>query len=152
MHEILIYNQTKARIPRKFIKSVISKSLAFLKVKQPAELAVLIVGSGEIKRLNKVWRHKNEAADELSFGLNSRPTAGLPAGRQGFAREKPDMLNLGLIVLNGSKISEIKYLTELLVHSLLHLLGHHHEKSAVQAKKMESLEKRILNQLKLKKL
>ena len=140
-HEVLIYNKTGRQAPRKFIASVILKVLAFLKLKQPAELAVLIVGPGEIKRLNKVWRHKNESADELSFGLNSRRMSG-------FAKGKPDVLNLGLIVLNDGKISKKEYLSRLLTHSLLHLLGYHHEKAAAQAKKMERLEEKILNQLK----
>ena len=71
-HEILIYNKTRKRIPEKFIKTVIIKTLDFLRIKQPVAMAVLVIGKEEIKMLNKIWRKKNEAPDELSFGLNSR--------------------------------------------------------------------------------
>lgn len=141
-YEILIYNQTKARVQKKFIEGVISKALNFLKIKQPVELAVLIVSEEEIKKLNKVWRNKNNAVDELSFGLNSRKT-------EGFVKDNNSVLELGEIVINIDKISDKDCLSKILVHSLLHLLGHHHEKSADEAKKIEWLEERILKYLKI---
>ncbi len=144
-NEILIYNKTHSRISEKFIKFVILKALRFLKLKQPVELAVLIVSEKEITRINKVWRGKNKPADELSFGLNSH----LPAGGSKFAKDYGNMLSLGEIVLNVLKISNKDCLSQLLVHSLLHLLGYHHEKSAVQAEKMEKLEEKILKHLKV---
>ncbi|MDP3004402.1 MAG: rRNA maturation RNase YbeY [Candidatus Azambacteria bacterium] len=129
-HEILIYNKTKCRVPKKFIISVISKALQFLKLKQPVELAVLIVDKGEIKRLNKIWRKVNETPDELSFGLNSRQMVV-------FAKGDVSVLNLGEIVLNVDKISNKNYLSELLIHSLLHLLGYSH-------RRMGSLENKVI--------
>ena len=144
-HEILIYNKTKRRVPGKLIKSVILKVLQFLKIKQPAQLAVLVVDRAEIKILNKVWRKKNEIPDELSFGLNSRP----PAGGVKFAKYNNSVLELGEIVINADKISDRDYLSNILVHSLLHLLGYHHEKSVKVAKKTERLEKRILKYLEI---
>jgi len=139
-HEILIYNQTKTKAPRKFICGVILKALNFLKLKQPVELAVLIVDKKEIKRLNKVWRNKNEIPDELSFGLNSRQIAAL-------AKDKNKVLELGEIVVNIEKLSDKNYLAKLLIHSLLHLLEYSHEKSAAEAKKMEKLEEKIFKYL-----
>jgi len=139
-HEILIYNKTRRRAPEKLIKSVIFKMLQFLRIKQPVELAVLVVDKSEIKRLNKIWRKTNKAPDELSFGLNSRQTAEL-------AKFNKNVLSLGEIVLNVEKISDRNHLPKILIHSLLHLLGYHHEKSRAQAKKMEHLEKKILNNL-----
>ena len=139
-HEILIYNRIRRKIPRKLITEIILKILKSLKSKQPVELAVLIVDKYEIKRLNKVWRNKNYIPDELSFGLNSRKS-------EVFAKNKSNVLRLGEIVINGDKISDKKYLTIILIHGLLHLLGYSHEQSAVQAKKMEKIEKKLLKHL-----
>lgn len=141
-HEILIYNQTKARVPKKITENIILKVLDFLKIKQPVELAVLIVESEEIRKLNKIWRGENESVDELSFGLNSRKTAG-------FVKNNNNVLELGEIVISVDKVSNKSYLSKMLVHSLLHLLGHHHEKSAVKAKKTEWLEEKILKHLEI---
>lgn len=139
-HEILIYNRIRRKIPRKLITEIILKILKSLKSKQPVELAVLIVDKYEIKRLNKVWRNKNYIPDELSFGLNSRKS-------ETFAKNKSNVLRLGEIVINGDKISDKKYLTIILIHGLLHLLGYGHEQSAVQAKKMEKIEEKLLKHL-----
>ena len=144
-HEILIYNKTKRWVPEKLIKSVILKTLGFLKIKQPVELAVLIVDRNEIKKLNNFWKGKNQIVDELSFGINSRPSA----GGMKFAKDNNGVLELGEIVVNVDKISDRKRLSKILVHALLHLLGHHHEKSAVEAKKIEQLEERILKYLEI---
>ncbi len=143
-HEILVYNKTRKKIPKEFVKNTILRALNFLKLKQPVELAVLVVDKVEIKRLNKIWRGKNELTDELSFGLNSRKLGGLPAGGQAFAKSNINMISLGEIIISSEKIRDKKYLTTLLIHSLLHLLGHDHEKSSVKAKKMEQLETKIL--------
>ncbi|HAJ44631.1 MAG: hypothetical protein UV53_C0004G0042 [Candidatus Azambacteria bacterium GW2011_GWE1_42_9] len=132
-HEILIYNKTRKRIPEKFIKTVIIKTLDFLRIKQPVAMAVLVIGKEEIKMLNKIWRKKNEAPDELSFGLNSRKN-------EKFANEYNGVLELGEIVVNIEKISEKKYLSKILVHGLLHLLGYNHSR-------IEILEKRIYKNL-----
>lgn len=140
--EILIYNKTKRRIPGKLIKSVILEALQFLKPKQPVELAVLVLNEAETKKLNKSWRNKNYIPDELSFGLNSREI-------KIFDKLDSNMLSLGEIVINVDKISDRKNLSKILIHALLHLLGHHHEKSAAEAKKIEYLEEKILRYLKI---
>ena len=144
-HEILVYNKTRKRIPKDFIENVISRVLNFLKLKQPEELAVLVVGKSEIKRLNKIWRHKNYTPDELSFGLNSREKWILPTSRQVFAKTKNKVLGLGEIVISSGRIHNKKKLTAILIHSLLHLLGYNHEKSVAKAKKMEQEEKILSN-------
>lgn len=149
-HEILVYNKTSQKTPKNFIVQTILKTLNFLKLKQPVGLAVLIVGAKEIKKLNKIWRNKNYTPDELSFGLNSRQN-GKPACRQaGLAKGRNKMLELGEIIINVNKIVDKNKFPEVLVHSLLHLLGYNHEKSRIQAEKMEILEEKILKYLNTK--
>jgi len=134
-HEILVYNKTRKRVPEKFMKTVVLKALDLLKLKQPVELAVLIVNKEEIKRLNKIWRKVNETPDELSFGLNSRQMVK-------FAKDLHSMLSLGEIIINAEKISDKNRLPKILIHSLLHLLGYSHEQ-------MEGLENKILKSLEI---
>jgi len=134
-HEILVYNKTPQKILKKFIVQTILKVLNFLKLKQPVELAVLVVDKEEIKRLNKIWRKVNETPDELSFGLNSRQTAKIAKGLH-------SMLSLGEIIINAEKISDKNRLPKILIHSLLHLLGYSHGQ-------MEGLENKILKSLEI---
>jgi len=117
------------------MKTVVLRALDLLKLKQPVELAVLVVDKEEIKRLNKIWRKVNETPDELSFGLNSRQMVK-------FAKDLHSMLSLGEIIINAEKISDKNRLPKILIHSLLHLLGYSHEQ-------MEGLEKKILKSLEI---
>ena len=132
-HEVLVYNKTAHRIPKRFIQVIVLRALDFLKLKQPVELAVLVVDSNEIKKLNKVWRGRNKIIDELSFGLNSRQTAG-------FAKINKNMLSLGELVINKENLEDKLYLKKILIHGLLHLLGYTHES-------MRHLEIKILKHL-----
>lgn len=149
-HEILIYNKTSKKIPRNFIKETILSALNTLNLKQPVELAVLIVGAKEIKKLNRIWRHEKYTPDELSFGLNSRQNGKPACWQAGLAKVKNKVLELGEIVINVDKIVDKNKFSEILVHSLLHLLGYNHEKSRVQAERMEVLEEKILKHLNTK--
>ena len=142
-HEVLIYNKTRRKVPKEFISDIILRALDFIKLKQPVELAVLIVDAEEIRKLNKIWRHKNYIPEELSFGLNSRSRA----SEDKFAKRQNKVLELGEIVVNALKISDKNNLPEILIHSLLHLLGYNHEKSETEALRMEQLEARILKYL-----
>lgn len=132
-HEILVYNKTRKKVPEKFIKNTILRALTLLKIKQPVELAVLFLDQAEIRKLNKVWRKKNEVPDELSFGFNSRQ---IPP----FAKSFSNVLSLGEIIINAEKISDKNYLSKILIHSLLHLLGYSHGR-------IEDLENKILKSL-----
>lgn len=104
-----------------------------------AELAIRIVGKRESRRLNAHWRDKDYATNVLSF-----PVEGLPP----VVRPRPlgDLVICAPIVaaeaLEQGKTQSAHW-AHLVVHGVLHLLGHDHEQDA-EAVRMERLERRIL--------
>ena len=101
-----------------------------------AEISILLCDDAFIRALNRQWRGLDKATNVLSF-----PSA--PAARG---------LTLGDIVVayetsrreadeRGTPFSD--YLTHLIVHGLLHLLGFDHEEDN-DAERMEALEGRTL--------
>lgn len=104
-----------------------------------SELSIALVGDDEIAELNASWRGRRRATDVLSFSLVEGPhgehrhnmlgdvVIGLPAARNNARRR------------HGSLDDEV---ARLLIHGLLHLLGHDHEK-AVEARAMQSEERRV---------
>lgn len=108
----------------------------------PAELTVRIVDAAEGQALNRQWRGRDYATNVLSF------PAELPDG----------LLSLPLIgdlvlcrpVVEAEARAQGKALGDhyahLVVHGVLHLLGHDHEAPA-EAEAMEALERLILAQL-----
>ena len=110
------------------------------------ELSIVLTGDGETRRLNRMHRKKDKTTDVLSFPLGEGKRL-----NPGKARFVP----LGDVVLNVSQARRQarkggKTLREelalLLVHGVLHLLGHDHV-TAAQEKRMFGLQNRILGKI-----
>lgn len=112
-----------------------------LKKIQRAELNLSFVNGPQMQRLNKKFRGKNVPTDVLSF-------------------ESQNPYSLGDLVLCvpvlKAQAKEWKHtlhseLALLLVHGILHLLGHDHEGTGVtarkNAKRMQTLEHKVLSQV-----
>lgn len=108
-----------------------------------SELSVLLTDDAAIRELNAEWRGKDKATNVLSF----------PAFP--IAPDDPLPLMLGDIVIAFETVTReaaleekpfAHHFTHLLVHGLLHLLGHDHEDDE-DAEEMEGLERRVLEGL-----
>lgn len=107
------------------------------------ELSLLFTDDVHIRVLNRDWRGKDKPTNVLSFpAFPAAPGSTLPP-------------MLGDIALACETVSceaalEQKpfehHLIHLLVHGLLHLLGHDHE-NGTDAEEMEALERRVLARL-----
>lgn len=115
-----------------------------LAIADPAsELSVVFTDDASIRALNRDWRGKDKATNVLSF----------PAFEVAPGDPLPPML--GDIILAFETVSReaalegkpfAHHLTHLLVHGLLHLLGHDHENDE-DAEEMEGLERKSLARL-----
>lgn len=118
------------RWAEKIIKTVFKKTGV-----RNADISLAFVGSGEIKKWNKLYRQKNSVTDVLSFIYSEKPLDGEiiicypKAVRQ--AKEKGHTVD-----------DETEFL---LVHGLLHLCGYDHEKSAREEKIMDNLQNKIIS-------
>lgn len=95
------------------------------------EVSLLLTDDAEIQTLNKDWRGKDRPTDVLSFPSDplDRPFLGDIAVAYGVTAAD---------ALAGEKSLE-QHLSHLLIHGLLHLLGHDH-KDDTEAAEMEALE------------
>ena len=111
-----------------------------------AELGVLLVNDGQMKRLNRLHRTLNKTTDVLSFPIYERRVE-IPVDRESL---------LGDIVINldaAKRQSSLYDLTlfgevrRLLIHGFLHLLGYDHERNPYQQRKMRRHENELRNTL-----
>ncbi len=125
-----------------------------------AELSLLITGDEEIHALNLQWRGKDKSTDVLSFpqddgGAEIPPEALEALGLQNvdFKTQASGPQVLGDVIISiDTAIRQAESLgftleeevTRLLIHGVLHLLGHDHVHGGRQAAKMKAEEKRIL--------
>jgi len=104
-----------------------------------SEVSLSLVDDDEIARLNRTWRGKKGPTDVLSFSL-------LEGEHRKFRGRMLGDIVIGLAVAQRQARRRHRSLDDevarLLVHGLLHLLGHDHE-SLVEARLMRSEERRL---------
>ena len=95
------------------------------------EVAILLTNNTEIQDLNRDWRGKDKPTDVLSFQADpmDKPFLGDIAVAIGVTQDDAETRGIGLD----------QHLSHLLIHGLLHLLGHDH-KDDTEAAEMEALE------------
>jgi len=108
-----------------------------------SELSIVFSDDAHIRRLNAGWRGKDKPTNVLSFpAFPMKPGEKLPP-------------ILGDIVLAAETVSReaaaegkplVHHISHLVVHGVLHLLGHDHEDDA-EAERMEALERAALVRL-----
>ncbi len=104
------------------------------------ELSLLLTGDAQVRELNRTYRGKDKATDVLSFP-SLQPT-GVRAGKQEFLGDiaiSVDTARRQAAEYDAPLQNEVN---RLLIHGLLHLLGHDHHEPAQRAV-MESEERRL---------
>ena len=151
-NQISITNQQKAiKIPtgtRLLVRRCCNAVLATEQFPCLAEISVSFVDNAEIRRLNREHRGKDAETDVLSFPQFE--------GGETRANEETGAVALGDVVISLEKAvaqaeefghslqREIAFLT---VHSMLHLLGYHHEEGGLQEVHVREREESVLRQL-----
>ena len=100
------------------------------------EIAVVLTSDDEVRGLNRDWRGRDRPTNVLSFPLVAPGAAG-PLGDVVLAAETVEREAQTL----GRPVAQ--HAAHLVVHGVLHLLGHDHA-SDDEAARMEALEVRIL--------
>lgn len=95
------------------------------------EVSLLLTEDAEIQALNRDWRGKDKPTDVLSFPASEldAPFLGDIAVSLGVAQADAETRGIALT----------QHLSHLLIHGLMHLLGHDH-KDDTEAAEMEALE------------
>ncbi len=123
---VLIFVESRYRGNRKRIKSAISKLLGEQGIQSSVEVSIAIVGDRKMRELNKKYRGEEKTTNVLSFPLSEGKAISLPS----------DVLRLGDIVISYPQVikeaaeEEMMIddkIDELINHSMLHLLGVHHD-------------------------
>ncbi len=114
-------NTTRTQLPKATYFSTIRSVLKKYGITANVEIELRIVGQQQMRKLNSTFRHQDYATDVLSFPI----WPNLATIRQ---RSQTDPILIGSIVvclpIAQRQNQEINFLIE---HSLLHLMGFHHE-------------------------
>lgn len=106
----------------------------------PCELSLALVGDEEMRALNRDWRGKDRATDVLAFP-QSEPGEVPPGGLLGDVVVSVPTAERQAAARGHEVEEEIR---TLLVHGILHLLGHDHERSPADARRMFRLQREVV--------
>ena len=131
--------------PNKYLNKLAKKiRLNLISKSKFVNFSIRLTGNKEIRFFNKKFRKKNKITDVLSFPY-------YPAQETRSRLKLNKSIYLGDIIINLYKIDKRKSkfrkeFNKLLVHGLVHLLGHKHYKN-IDFYKMIKVENKILKQL-----
>jgi probable rRNA maturation factor len=133
--EAFIIKRCQNRIPAQSIQWWIKSAGIKLKIKKKF-LTIAFVSKKEIKKLNKLYRKKNKPTDILSFSPVEPGSLGELA------------ISLDVIKAQANEHGLIQQfeLGYMLIHGMLHLLGHDHKKPK-EAKKMFKIQDELFQKL-----
>jgi probable rRNA maturation factor len=130
MVSVLITTDSRYPITKEKITHQVEKTLAEMRVVGDVEVSISFIGDRKMKELNKTFRGVDATTDVLSFPLEESNHEG------GFVVHPDKILRLGDIIISYPQAirnaAEYNQLVDdeidiLVEHSVLHLLGVHHE-------------------------
>ena len=109
-----------------------------------ASLSISFVGDAAIRRLNREYRGKDVATDVLSFPMYERNDLRRRGQAAGERLLGDIVISADTAVRQGAAYDATlaREIERLLIHGVLHLIGHDHEKPA-QRRRMEAEERRL---------
>jgi pyridoxine 5-phosphate synthase len=143
---VLFRNDFRPKVPRvnEMLIRSIAEGLLEITDRPEAELSILLVDDEQIAELNRLWRSKNGPTNVLSFSLTEGDDVSMAMNLLG---DVVISIDTATREAKRQRISLHTHLQALLVHGFLHLLGYDHEKSEVEAARMEVREKELQQQL-----
>ena len=121
----------------KIAESAVSAIASLVKLDQ-GEISLYLADNPQIQDLNRAWRGKDRPTDVLSF----------PADPMDHPFLGDIALSFGILSSDAQSQNKTleQHLSHLLIHGVLHLLGHDHM-NATEAEEMEALERSALASL-----
>jgi probable rRNA maturation factor len=108
---------------------------------EDAELSVVLTTDPDIAELNRQYLGRSGPTNVIAFPMLEGEDAGLHPGLLGDVVVSVD--TAGREAAEAGLEAE-EHLVRLLIHGVLHLVGHDHERDADQARRMEELTERLL--------
>lgn len=123
---VLMYIESRYKVNRKRMKATVERVMKEHNITSDGEVSIAVVGDRKMRALNKKYRNLDKTTNVLSFPLHEGETAFIPKDTVRFG----DVVISYPVVIQESARDEMLVddkIDELLEHSLLHLLGVHHE-------------------------
>lgn len=143
---IILKTKEKLPVSDRKIEQILNIAAKELKIKNSAELSILIAGDQKIKKLNKQYRNKDKVTDVLAFSQIEGEDLVLPQEQENYLGEI--IICFPQIKRQAKKINQLvkDELILLIIHGFLHLLGYDDQKDK-DYQKMKKIEDKLLKKI-----
>jgi probable rRNA maturation factor len=140
-------------VNEQWLGRIVEQTLSKKGLDSPVELSLVITDAKTVRKLNKKYRGRDEATDVLSFALREENPSS--ATTPGFVTPPDGVLHLGEVIVSYPQAAIQaqeqhhpleRELALLVIHGILHLLGHEHQEPEAELR-MRTEEERILAEL-----
>ena len=146
--EVFVEEQFRESVDKPWAKKIGRGVLKDEGVVPPYEVSLVFTDSATVQRLNRDYRGVNRPTDVLAFYMRTGQEAdnSFPLPPDGVARLGEVIISYPQAVAQATEQghSTERELALLVIHGILHLLGHDHEKAEDEAR-MRAREKELLD-------
>jgi probable rRNA maturation factor len=145
--DIHVDDEFRTLVDRGCVRKIVRQVLKAEEVTPPYEVSLVFTDAEKVQQLNRDYRGVDQPTDVLAFYMHPQRESD-----SSFALPPDGVTHLGEVVISYPQAlaqareqghSLERELALLLIHGILHLLGHDHEESR-ETKKMRTREKELL--------
>jgi probable rRNA maturation factor len=134
------------------VRKIVRQVLKAEQVAPPYEVSLVFTNSDEVRQLNRHYRGVDQPTDVLAFYMHQQSGHQQSGSDSSFTLPPDGVTHLGEVIVSCPQAlvqareqghSAQRELALLVIHGVLHLLGHDHEE-AREARKMRAREKELL--------
>ncbi len=138
---VLLDNRQTRPLDEEALSARVLRVMGALKLDEEAELSLVICGDDEIAQLNRQYLDRPGPTNVLAFAQGEGTGAGLNPGLLG---DVVVSIDTSLREAAENDLDPDEHLVRLVIHGLLHLLGHDHVAGGQEAERMEELTEELL--------
>ena len=123
---VLIFVESRYKLNRKRVRQTVKRVTGDRHSGSDVEVSVAFVGDRKMRLLNKKYRNKEGTTNVLSFPLSEGKSTKMP---EGVTRLGDIVISYPQVIKESAEQDKMvdERIEELVEHSMLHLLGLHHE-------------------------
>lgn len=143
--DVAVRNTTTQRAHERAVKEAVRLALGLAGVRGSVEVSAVMVGERAMRALEREWKGEDKVTDVLSFRFAEGGPMGVPEpGAPQYLGEIVICLPYAYAQAKELGVRGKEHVVTLAAHGAIHLAGIDHERSAMEARKTEEIQKKVI--------
>lgn len=146
--DVAVRNMTTRQAHERAVKEAVCLALKYAGVRGNGEVSVVMVGERAMRALEREWKGEDKVTDVLSFRFaeGGRTDVRFPREAE-HSGEIVICLPYAYAQAKELGVRGREHIVTLAAHGAIHLAGIDHERSAIEARKTDEIQKKVIKRL-----